>query len=715
MKTLRKGKRIAALSLSLVMILGLLLLTGPAASGSQGTANITSNRGIGFVYMFSASPGTTAPWGGGFNQEGVNFVEFDVTVDGLYTLELHWPRSDSMWIVDNTRVHFLNPTGNRRPVSIASLTITSGDVTRTAFSNWEFDLERPAGNFWNNFQSVLFGGGGDGQGPGGITVPTEAGVSSIPGYDIHSYSVTDIVGGDSITGGTIGRSQSMGEIKADDILRVNFRVGDPPVPRYGQVTNTTNINQPITAADTTMLRRYIASNNDDAKFGKDTENADFNKDNADVNGDGAINAADVTLLRRYLAATDPSSVILGPRPPRYFIALTYDDGPNNLGGTGPGGQTAGAEVHITRQILDTFLNINRRTAPRVVCGMNGIDPCANAATCVRDAGDSCGTQSRAQGSFYVMGVDGWATPNANALVQRMLREGHAVENHTEIHDISPGRGFCRAHPENLDRATSCCDLYVRFMTNAGGGVDTQQAVDSHTAINNKMRPVEDRVILAANGVIDFYGNSYSSSNPHRTFSFRPPKFSMGHTFGGIERDSGVANNKPWMFGAIDPWDWAGHSAGKMKDFILYGAQADCKPITQQLIDAREGCSERGEATTWCSLRNSAYTGAAEGNADGSVVLLHDGGRAWDRRPTEQLTQIIIPLLQAMDYHIVTVEQMFYYMNAEPQWIPANPTPGQGGGSRVNDRVFRNRGDYATWRATLSSPPRIYRGAGRPDA
>jgi hypothetical protein len=107
---------------------------------------------------------------------------------------------------------------------------------------------------------------------------------------------------------------------------------------------------------------------------------------------------------------------------------------------------------------------------------------------------------------------------------------------------------------------------------------------------------------------------------------------------------------------------------------------------------------------------SNYTGAHDGNADGGIVLLHDGGLGWNRGPTIQFTRDIIPIMQGMGYHFVTVEQLFYYMNAEPQWIPAGASPGLGSGTRVNDRVFRDRGNYEAWSATLTSPPRIYRGA-----
>jgi hypothetical protein len=79
----------------------------------------------------------------------------------------------------------------------------------------------------------------------------------------------------------------------------------PCICRFGDV----NGDGVITAADTTLLRRYIASV-DKPLFRQ--QNPDFNFGNAHVRGASDITAADVTQLRRYLAASDPSTVKLGP-------------------------------------------------------------------------------------------------------------------------------------------------------------------------------------------------------------------------------------------------------------------------------------------------------------------------------------------------------------------------------------------------------------------
>jgi hypothetical protein len=71
-----------------------------------------------------------------------------------------------------------------------------------------------------------------------------------------------------------------------------------PPPNYGDVNGDGRID----SADVTLLRRYIASGNNDSLA------------NADVNGDGEIDAADVTLLRHFIASgNDSAQVPLGPQ------------------------------------------------------------------------------------------------------------------------------------------------------------------------------------------------------------------------------------------------------------------------------------------------------------------------------------------------------------------------------------------------------------------
>jgi len=152
---------------------------------------------------------------------------------------------------------------------------------------------------------------------------------------------------------------------------------------YGDVDGNGHIN----AADVTMLRRRVSQGN--------TNNlpTGYSEDNADVNGDGSININDVTLLRRYVAAVDPSTVRLGPSGRQSFtradfptgarfLALTYDDGPNRHATEGTVG------------VLNELLKIN------------------------------------AYATFYVQGQK--VAGNVDIL-QRMIREGHDVDNHSWNH------------------------------------------------------------------------------------------------------------------------------------------------------------------------------------------------------------------------------------------------------------------------------------------
>jgi peptidoglycan/xylan/chitin deacetylase (PgdA/CDA1 family) len=270
----------------------------------------------------------------------------------------------------------------------------------------------------------------------------------------------------------------------------------------------------------------------------------------------------------------------------------------------------------------------------------------------------------------------------------MLEEGHAVCNHTERHNISLSTGILRPGPNGMDNH----------------GPDNSLPVHIRREINDLNN---NRLIPATNGTTDFYGNTYGPSNPHTTFSFRPNNFSMPRTAYGIDREMNNNRGMPWIFGMVDPWDWTGHAASFMADFIMYGAlpwcggsptgQHDCvrdgrarrcpvRPASSLPGNVPEtssspvrGTPEAGLApghilTEWCAIRDSRYTGALDGGADGAVVLLHDGGMGWYRRPTVDVMSIVTPRLQAIGYHLVTVEQLFYYMNAEPVWLPQDMLP-----------------------------------------
>jgi peptidoglycan/xylan/chitin deacetylase (PgdA/CDA1 family) len=387
-------------------------------------------------------------------------------------------------------------------------------------------------------------------------------------------------------------------------------------PNYGDVDG----NGVINSADVTLLRRRVAQGNETGLPNN------YNRANADVNGDGVIDANDVTLLRRHVAATDPSTVRLGPKPPAYFVSITSDDGPH--------------ETH-TVSMLDNLQTLNRRA--EVICGRNGIEACHAGIGC----GTVCGTVSRAVISFYVLGGDGVAghwtftTPleTSRAMMRRMLAEGHSVENHTWSHLISHTHG--REH-----------------------------------IVNNEIARTNDIIRAALHGqspITDFYGNTWSNSNPYPIFSFRPNNFTMGAAFRHADTDTG----QPWIFAGLDVDDWRGHSPQQMRDFMINGANANrCPP----------GTSCAGGCNIWQGW--SSYEGVVDGGADGGIILIHDNASAGAR--AAQFISLVVPPMQNLNYHFVTIEQMFDYMDAEWAWVNdvANIRPGEGNGTRVNDWVIK---------------------------
>ncbi|MCL1877875.1 MAG: polysaccharide deacetylase family protein, partial [Defluviitaleaceae bacterium] len=213
-----KGKRITALLVTLLMVVGLF---APIASASDEIDE--NNRGLGFARMFSASP-DTADWESGFNHIYGPFVEFDVTREGLHTLTLPpWERDDIYWVGGNTCVFFLsplNPTEEALPVSLESIEING--VTK-------IDSRRfvSGGSFWNETPGTYFDN---------ITFGPSQMINSVPGYDIRLFSVPDIVGTVPVDQwSSAGPSALLGEINEGDIVRITFRVGvdadaPPPAP-----------------------------------------------------------------------------------------------------------------------------------------------------------------------------------------------------------------------------------------------------------------------------------------------------------------------------------------------------------------------------------------------------------------------------------------------------------------------------------------------------
>jgi peptidoglycan/xylan/chitin deacetylase (PgdA/CDA1 family) len=587
-----KIKRLAALLVSLSLMIGMIVVVGSGPAD----ALEANRRGIGFIRMYSASPGANANWDGGVLQSTPGaFINIDITTPGLHTLRVPWPRTDTMWAIDHTGVFFLRP-GNPHPdaleVSLESLSI-AGDVkvSRQRLSSF-------GGSFWN--------GAGDTPLFGNIAVDTGVMLSGIPGFTMHRFGISDMsqagTGPDHLA---FGPSDTLGTIRQGDRVEITYRVGERPRPNYGDV----NGDGGISAADVTLLRRYIAAT-DKAAFIE--ANGEFNIYNADANGDGRIDASDVTRIRRWLSLTTPGRWDMGPPRPKYYVSITIDDGPDN---------------RFTGQMLDRFQALNNR--PNVGCILYARpDFCAppNIGCGILNCGKGEDVVSRVYASFYILGIHineqhQYGAGRGYELMRRAVREGHSIEMHGERHQPPQSR-------------TAAIEL-----------MRGQRA-----AINNALGDVTDNE----------RGITYNALNPYVSFSYRPPTFATpGVNF--ADRDENV----PWIFAGIDPDDWRGHTTAAMRTFII-----DRPP------------NQRGCGAEWCNFATSSYGGAHDGGANGGFILIHDhGGNG--RQPSVNLlgssAEDLIPIMQAMEYHFVTVPEMYEFMDAEPMWMPA-------GGGRVNDWV-----------------------------
>jgi peptidoglycan/xylan/chitin deacetylase (PgdA/CDA1 family) len=229
----------------------------------------------------------------------------------------------------------------------------------------------------------------------------------------------------------------------------------------------------INAADVTMLRRYIARGNATGLTG-------FVEANAHTVGAQTITTADVTRLRDWLAATDPATVPLVGKPPEgrktfaasdfpagtRFMALTFDDGPHD---------------NWTLQILNYLQTFNPG------------QPFTN-----RPPGNNSGQRLRdpAYVSFYINGVK--LTSARRPLVQRMIREGHDVDNHSWD------------HPDF-------------------GGLSAVQA--------------RDQIRRTSQAIFDYTG--------WWPFSFRAPFFGWGSSLNGLDRENVLA----FHHAVLDTNDW----------------------------------------------------------------------------------------------------------------------------------------------------------------
>jgi peptidoglycan/xylan/chitin deacetylase (PgdA/CDA1 family) len=314
-------------------------------------------------------------------------------------------------------------------------------------------------------------------------------------------------------------------------------------PNYGDVDGNGIIN----SADVTLLRRRVAQGNEN------NLPSNYNRANADVNGDGFINATDVTLLRRYVAATDPSTVRLGPIPllPVYgpndkLLAITYDDGP---------------DATITPRVLNHWL-----------------------------------AQDNAFTTFFVNGSKFNAT--TRPIVQRMIREGHAVENHGWDHRTFGALG--------------------------GGGYGGPQITTVSEAVNNINQCSQE--IFNTTGIWPW--------------CFRPPFFQMGSHMNGIDLRSDILKRPGQsklhvVRGAwLDTLDWQVGTGQSMADKVLEFA-----PET----------GSRHWSVPWKSWQGAPFYYGA----DGGMILFHDI-YTW----TADAVPLFLPELYRRGYVCVTVQQLY---------------------------------------------------------
>jgi peptidoglycan/xylan/chitin deacetylase (PgdA/CDA1 family) len=177
---------------------------------------LPENVGIAWSRIFSASEGNT-DWESGFNHENSPYIEFDVTVPGRHTITLpEWPRSDNLWVGDNTGAFFLMPANPSSPA--LSVTIDSIAINGTAKTTNQ-RLGPSAHGFWNETAGTFFGN---------IELAGGVMISSIPGFEILHFQVPVGPGPAIDQWSSAGESALLGAINEGDIVTITFLVGTPP-------------------------------------------------------------------------------------------------------------------------------------------------------------------------------------------------------------------------------------------------------------------------------------------------------------------------------------------------------------------------------------------------------------------------------------------------------------------------------------------------------
>jgi peptidoglycan/xylan/chitin deacetylase (PgdA/CDA1 family) len=649
-------RRILSLSLAVIMVAALVPMMAA-------NANIpASNRGIGFVYMYSASANTTAAdaWSGGFNHINGPFVEFDVTRNGTYVLELPpWPRSDNFWIVDNTRVHFLspaNPSGTALPVVVEQIRIGANDRLASPQSFTD-------GSFWNNDTGTYFGN---------INLTGGNPVSTISGYNIRQYSVGNIPSTVKLGTGewdpSAGASSTMGSISQGAIVRVTFRVGTGTPLRYGHVRGADN----ITAADVTLLRGYVAAQ-DKAAFR--TANPSFNLANADVNGDGFVNSADITLLRRYVAAINKDSVPLGPPP----VTLT---------GTVSVSPSTGVNVGAFLTANTGGLNSQVGLTYRWQRTGTGTDNNFTDITGTAGAGATYTVQSGDQNRLLRVRVSNSVNTITSNQTNRVgaAPPGKGRTSYTASSFNSGRRFMALTFDDGPNTHTTAGTVGVLSYLD---GINTQPSVVNNSRpythvtfyvngshFNSSTIPILQRMILEGHDVDNHGFNHYSHGGAH------PDSPVVLSTTAAARAN--IRDNSQAIYNATGFWPFSFRAP-----FFEWGSQIRGLDIENVLAFHHANIDSNDWMATNQSNPGQMATSIWDRRADGGIILMHDAP-AGNRAGTVSSLQHFIPRIIDDNYAFVTVRQLHQVKNAMPErlsqsaWNPNHRVPH---GRYTNDRMW----------------------------
>lgn len=569
--------KVFGVAMLLAMVMVLVLLPSGAVYGQQSvlTPGIpNANRAFVYAYWYSHNgiphPNNPGPWDSGVTHAGYPtgdgpWRDFDITVPGTHSFTFTLWGPGPYFIDDNTSIFLLKPRSPQdTALNVTLESITVNGVTRVSNERFWF-----GGSHWNNRAGTYFGGQ--------VNWPTMGTVSGTPTLDMWSWDLPGV--GTHIPvdayGARAGRSEIMGDAGPGDVYVVTIRVGGPAAGSGTVNPDAGDINEDgvVNAADATMLRRYLSTPANLRDWFRQTFS--FNSGNADVTGNQNLGEADLALLRAYLAAADPSTVPLGVQPltpppdpdPRnhpWLVAFTFDDGPHPV---------------WTPMLLDL--------AQEFPCPRTGETP---------------------RFTFYVLGRN--INSRTLPIVERMVREGHHVENHSWGHNYGAW---------------------------AVGSPGWRSALEDFRLTN--------QVIYAATG--------------RAPFSFRAPRFEFG-AWGSVASDA-ASLGMGFHEATADSQDWRLAPQNLSQAVTMGGTLA-------QIV--RSG----GVGVGWGEFggESAGTYPIANGGQDGFNHLFHDAGGdgPYARRHVVEALRILVPEMQAMGYGFVTVEQLHRFKGDPPPVPPA---------------------------------------------